>query len=151
MTATLEIDLPADLARFRLPAAVAARLQWLLDPQHNGTPLTAEEREEAAGLVDLAELLTLLRLRAERAVARVTFPPPSALRSLCGRATAVSIANCRNSGRRPRFAAQCDRLNKSRDRQRQRGLYSSSVVEATGCWGVRCGESGGSSRPSCLP
>ena len=67
MTATIEIDLPADLARFRLPAAVAARLQALLDLQEGGRPLTPDERREAEGLVDLAELLTLLRMRAERA------------------------------------------------------------------------------------
>ena len=66
MTLTLEIDLPSDLARFRLPDAVAARLQDLLDRQDSGAPLTAPEREEAVGLVDLAEFLTLLRLRAER-------------------------------------------------------------------------------------
>ena len=66
MTLTLEVDLPADLARFRLPEAVAARLQSLLDRQDAGQPLTAQEREEAEGLVSLAEFLTLLRLRAER-------------------------------------------------------------------------------------
>jgi hypothetical protein len=63
---TLDVDLPADLARFRLPAAVAARLQSLLDRQDAGTPLTTPEKEEAEGLVDLADLLSLLRLRAER-------------------------------------------------------------------------------------
>ncbi|HEY7157597.1 MAG TPA: hypothetical protein VH575_26815 [Gemmataceae bacterium] len=66
MTLTLEVDLPDDLARFRLPGAVAARLQTLLDRQDSCQPLTAQEREEAEGLVDLAEFLTLLRLRAER-------------------------------------------------------------------------------------
>jgi hypothetical protein len=66
VTLTLEVDLPADLARFRLPQAVAARLQALLDRQDSGQPLTAQEREEAEGLVDLADFLTLLRLRAER-------------------------------------------------------------------------------------
>jgi hypothetical protein len=66
MTLTLEIDLPADLARFRLPAAVAARLQELLDRQDSGQPLTPQERDEAEGLVNLSEFLTLLRLRAER-------------------------------------------------------------------------------------
>jgi hypothetical protein len=44
---------------------VAARLQ-LLDRQDAGQPLSPEEREEAEGLVNLAELLTLLRLRTER-------------------------------------------------------------------------------------
>ncbi len=66
MTLTLDIDLPGDLARFRLPRAVAARLQTLLDRQDSGNPLTPLERDEAEGLVNLAELLTLLRLRAER-------------------------------------------------------------------------------------
>jgi hypothetical protein len=66
MTVTLEVELPADLDRFRLPEAVAARLQSLLDRQESGQPLTAQERQEAEGLVNLAELLTLLRLHAER-------------------------------------------------------------------------------------
>jgi hypothetical protein len=66
MTITLEVELPADLARFQLPPAVAARLQSLLDRQDAGQPLTEQEREEAEGLVNLAEFLTLLRLRAER-------------------------------------------------------------------------------------
>jgi hypothetical protein len=66
VTLTLDIDLPGDLARFRLPDAVAARLQALLDRQDSGQPLTPLERDEAEGLVNLAELLTLLRLRAQR-------------------------------------------------------------------------------------
>ena len=66
MTLTIDVDLPADLARFRLPEAVAARLQTLLDRQDSAHPLTPQERHEAGGLVDLAEFLTLLRLRAER-------------------------------------------------------------------------------------
>ena len=66
MTLTLEVDLPDELARFRLPDAVATRLQTLLDRQDAGQPLTDLERAEAEGLVNLAEFLTLLRLRAER-------------------------------------------------------------------------------------
>ena len=66
MTLTLEVDLPADLAQFRLPEAVAARLQALLDRQDSGQPLTPQERQEAEGLVNLSEFLTLLRLRTER-------------------------------------------------------------------------------------
>jgi hypothetical protein len=66
MTVTIDLDLPSELARFKLPGAVAARLQTLLDRQDAGQPLTPQEREEAQGLVDLAEYLTLLRLRAER-------------------------------------------------------------------------------------
>jgi hypothetical protein len=67
MSHSFDLELPADLARFRLPAAVAARLRRLLDQQDAGQPLTPVEREEAEGLVNLADLLTLLRLRAERA------------------------------------------------------------------------------------
>lgn len=66
MTLTLDVDLPDDLQRFRLPEAVAARLRSLLDQQDAGRPLSLQERDEAEGLVDIAELLTLLRLRAER-------------------------------------------------------------------------------------
>ena len=62
----LEIDMPDDLARFHLPAGVQQRLQTLLDQQEEGRPLTTAEHAEADGLVNLAELLSLLRLRAER-------------------------------------------------------------------------------------
>ncbi len=65
-----EIELPGDLAKFRLPKAVGKRLRVLLDKQDQGKPLTATERREAEGLVDLAELLSLLRLRSERANGR---------------------------------------------------------------------------------
>jgi hypothetical protein len=63
----IELELPDDLARFRLPPGVQARLQALLDRQDEGATLTAAERQEAEGLVDLAEFLSLLRLRSERA------------------------------------------------------------------------------------
>ena len=66
MTLTIEVDLPGDLARFRLPDAVDARLQTLLERQDSGQPLSEQEREESEGLVNLAEFLTLLRLRTER-------------------------------------------------------------------------------------
>jgi hypothetical protein len=66
-TVAIELEVPDDLARFRLPEGVNARLQELLDRQDSGTPLTPAERQEAEGLVNLAELLSLLRLRAERA------------------------------------------------------------------------------------
>jgi hypothetical protein len=67
MTLILDVDLPDELAKFHLPEAVAARLHTLLDKQDSGEPLTTAERAEAEGLVNLAEFLTLLRLRAERA------------------------------------------------------------------------------------
>jgi len=66
-TLTIKLQLPDDLARFRLPRGLDAPLQELLSRQDQGTRLTPAEREEAEGLVDLAELLSLLRLRSERA------------------------------------------------------------------------------------
>ena len=62
----LEVEMPGDLARFRLPGGVQQRLQELLDKQDAGEKLTAEEKREAEGLVEVADLLSLLRLRAER-------------------------------------------------------------------------------------
>jgi hypothetical protein len=61
-----EIEMPDDLARFRLPQGVQRRLQSLLDKQDEGQLLTQSERQEADGLVNLAEFLSLLRLRSER-------------------------------------------------------------------------------------
>ena len=72
MTLTIEVELPDDLDRFRLPAAVANRLQSLLDRQDSGTALTTQERAEAEGLVNLSDFLTLLRLRAEREFSGIT-------------------------------------------------------------------------------
>lgn len=63
----IELELPDDLAKFRLPAGVNSRLEQLLDKQDSGERLTTAERNEAEGLVNLAELLSLLRLRAEKA------------------------------------------------------------------------------------
>jgi hypothetical protein len=57
------IEIPAELAHFRLPNAVQARLQHLLDRQDAGEQLSEQERQEAEGLVELAEFLSLLRLR----------------------------------------------------------------------------------------
>ena len=63
----VQLEAPSDLARLRLPEGVDQRLQSLLDLQDRGEKLTAAERLEAEGLVNLSEFLTLLRLRAERA------------------------------------------------------------------------------------
>jgi hypothetical protein len=60
----LEIELPNDMAGLMLPEGVDRRLQSLLDKQDRGEPLTEDEAAEAEGLVDLAELLSLIRLRA---------------------------------------------------------------------------------------
>lgn len=66
MTIAVELEIPKDLKRFRLPTGVNARLKQLLDRQDSGQPLSKAEKREATGLVHLAEMLTLLRLRAER-------------------------------------------------------------------------------------
>jgi hypothetical protein len=60
------IEIPIELTRFQLPQAVNARLQLLLDRQDEGTQLSQVERQEAEGLVELAEFLSLLRLRSQR-------------------------------------------------------------------------------------
>jgi hypothetical protein len=46
-----------------LPPAVAARLQSLLEPQEAGKSLTAAERAEAQGLLDIAKYFVVQRLR----------------------------------------------------------------------------------------
>ena len=62
---SLSLELPDDLRRFRMPKALHRRLHSLLDRQDSGERLSAQEREEAEALVNLAEMLTLLRLRSE--------------------------------------------------------------------------------------
>jgi hypothetical protein len=62
----IALELPEDLARLRLPESVDRRLQSLLDKQDRGEPLSPEERNEAEGLSELVDLLSLLRLRAAR-------------------------------------------------------------------------------------
>lgn len=58
----IEIEVPADLARLQLPEGGDRRLHVLLDKQDSGVPLSADEQAEAEGLVDIGDLLTLLRL-----------------------------------------------------------------------------------------
>jgi hypothetical protein len=67
------LEMPTDLERFRLPEGLHVRLQDLLDRQESGEPLSPAERKGAEGLVELAELLSLLRLRAQRVSGE---PPP---------------------------------------------------------------------------
>jgi hypothetical protein len=76
VTVHIDLEVPTDLARLRLPEGLDRRLQALLDKQDQGQPLTNDERAEAEGLVELAELLTLLRLRAEGS-APAAAPTPS--------------------------------------------------------------------------
>lgn len=62
------VEIPIELARFQLPQAVQARLEFLLDRQDEGSTLSEAERQEAEGLVELAEFLTLLRLHSMRPI-----------------------------------------------------------------------------------
>jgi hypothetical protein len=57
---------PENVRRFQLPDDVQARLQHLLDRQDQGIKLTYAEREEAEFLVASFELLSLVKLRADR-------------------------------------------------------------------------------------
>lgn len=57
------------LVRFELPVALQQRLQTLLDMQDQGRTLTVAERQEAEGLVEMSEFLSLLKLKARRSEA----------------------------------------------------------------------------------
>lgn len=64
----LELDVPKDWRKFRLPAALDHRLQELLDRQDQQGKLSRAERREAHALVDLNDMLSLMKLRAQRVV-----------------------------------------------------------------------------------
>jgi hypothetical protein len=64
---TIEVDLPEDWANFSLPPALDARLTALLDQQDRTGGLIDVEQREAEALCKLVDMLTLLKLRAERA------------------------------------------------------------------------------------
>ena len=64
---TIEVDLPEDWANFSLPPALDARLTALLDQQDRTGGLVDAEQREAEALCKLVDMLTLLKLRAERA------------------------------------------------------------------------------------
>jgi hypothetical protein len=60
------VQIPVELAHFQLPDGVQERLTSLLDRQDTGEGLTQAERQEAEGLVELAEFLSLVRLQSQR-------------------------------------------------------------------------------------
>jgi hypothetical protein len=62
----IEIEMPDGWEKFRLPDGLHRRLQDLLDRQDQGQTLTSAEQDEAQGLVDISEWLSLLRLNAKR-------------------------------------------------------------------------------------
>ncbi len=65
----LKLKMPGDLRKFQLPAGVQRRLRELLDRQDQEKRLSVAERREAEGLVDLAEMLSLLKLKAGNKIA----------------------------------------------------------------------------------
>jgi len=62
----VELEIPDTLDRFALPPGVDERLQHWLSRQDQGNVLTPAERKEAEGLVDLADMLSLLKLCTQR-------------------------------------------------------------------------------------
>jgi hypothetical protein len=60
------VEIPIELTRFQLPPAVQNRLQFLLDRQDEGYSLSQAERQEAEGMVELVEFLSLLHLSSTR-------------------------------------------------------------------------------------
>ncbi len=67
MPQSVVVELPGDLRTFRLPPALQDRLHELLDRQDREGKLSRKERREAQALVKLADLLSIMRLRAELA------------------------------------------------------------------------------------
>jgi hypothetical protein len=65
-TVSIKLPIPAALSGFKLPAGVRRRFTALLDQQDSGNILSAAERREAEGLVELAEFLSLLKLQARK-------------------------------------------------------------------------------------
>ena len=60
----IELNLPSDWRKFKMPPALERRLQSLLDKQDTKRKLPRAEREEAEALVELSEMLSLLKIRA---------------------------------------------------------------------------------------
>ena len=60
------IEIPIELTHFQFSEGVKDRLNLLLDRQDAGEILNQSERDEAEGLVELMEFISLIRLRAQR-------------------------------------------------------------------------------------
>jgi hypothetical protein len=62
------IEILIELTQFQLPQVAQDRLNLLLDRQDEGDTLSLSERQEAEGLVELAEFLSLLSLHSTRVI-----------------------------------------------------------------------------------
>jgi len=67
---TVELELPKDWRRFRMPPALHDRLQELLDKQDRDGKLSPRERREASALAELVDMLSVMRVRANLAAKR---------------------------------------------------------------------------------
>ena len=67
MTVLVELELPKDWRKFRLPRALHDRLHELLNRQDRDGKLSRLERREATALAEFVDMLSLMRLRAELA------------------------------------------------------------------------------------
>jgi hypothetical protein len=63
----IELDIPNDWRKFKLPSALNNRLQALLDKQDEEGKLTRSERGEAKAIAELSDMLSLMKLRARKA------------------------------------------------------------------------------------
>ncbi len=61
----IHLELPKDWQTLRLHEALQERLQNLLDLQDAQGSLSSQERREAEALVQLVDMLALIRLRAD--------------------------------------------------------------------------------------
>jgi hypothetical protein len=59
----VQLELPKGWRSFRMPPALHSRLQDLLDRQDSEGKLSRRERREAVALTELADMLSLMRLR----------------------------------------------------------------------------------------
>lgn len=62
----VEVDLPEQWRKFRLPPALDERLRELLDRQDRDGKLLPRERREAEALVELVDILTLMKARTKQ-------------------------------------------------------------------------------------
>ena len=63
----VQMELPNDWQKFRMPRALQDRLQELLDRQDREGRLSRRERREAAALTELVDMLSLMKLRSKLA------------------------------------------------------------------------------------
>jgi hypothetical protein len=68
----VQMELPKDWRKFRLPPALQDRLRELLDRQDEDGKLSRRERHEAAALTELVDLPALMKIRAGLAARQVS-------------------------------------------------------------------------------